>query len=106
MTNSYALLVAVMAASVSRPSVAQPSCSNHPAPTENIAAQLAKLRPVQMPFSTTGLSAREVQMLRKVVEARQYLESAFWRESDRAGLRGYQALLNCPATIEEQGPHY
>src|SRR5712675_544384 len=83
-----------------------PTCTSHPAPTENIAAQLAKFRPVQMPFSTTGLSTREVQMVRKLVEAGQYLESAFWRESDPEGLRIYQALANCPGPVEKQIHHY
>ena len=106
MTNSYAILVAMMASWIGRPSAAQPSCTNHPAPTENIAAQLAKFRPVQMPFSTMGLSSREVQMVRKLVEAGQYLESTFWRESDPDGLRIYQALTNCPGTAEKQIHHY
>src|SRR4029079_16164964 len=73
-----------------------PDCSSHPAPTENIAAQLAKFRPVQMPFSTSGLSGREVQMVRKLVEAGKDLESIFWPQSDPAGLTLYQSLANCP----------
>jgi len=119
MTNHSALLVAVLGASASvgaihprlradhgRDAYAQPSCSNHAAPTENLAAQLAKFRPVQMPFSTAGLSTREVQMVRKLVEAGQYLESAFWRESDPEGLRLYQSLANCPGAAEKQIHHY
>ena len=83
-----------------------PGCSNHPAPTENIAAQLAKFRPVQMPFSTTGLSTREVAMVRKLVEAGQDLESIFWRQSDPEGLAIYQALANCPGAAEKDIRHY
>jgi len=83
-----------------------PSCSSHPATTENIAAQLAKFRPVQMPFSTAGLSAREVRMVRKLVEAGQDLESVFWRESDPEGLMLYKALANCPGETEKQIHHY
>ena len=82
------------------------SCTNHPAPTENISAQLAKFRQVRMPFDTRGLSAREVQMVRKLVEAGQYLESAFWRESDPEGLAIYQALSNCPGRSEKDIHHY
>jgi hypothetical protein len=81
-------------------------CSNHPAPTENIAAQLAKFRPVQMPFSTTGLTTREVAMVRKLVEAGQDLESIFWRQSDLEGLAIYQTLANCPGATEKQIHHY
>src|SRR5256885_1660804 len=117
MTYSPAFLIAALPASIGPtsihaprdrgvPAMQQPSCSRHPAPTENIGAQLAKFRPVQMPFSTTGLSSREVQMVRKLVEAGQYLESAFWRESDPDGLRIYQALTNCPGTAEKQIHHY
>ncbi|MGH7604309.1 MAG: hypothetical protein ACRENK_09970, partial [Gemmatimonadaceae bacterium] len=85
---------------------AQPSCSSHPAPTENLSAQLAKFRPVQMPFNTTGLSTREVAMVRKLVEAGQDLESIFWRQSDPQGLAIYQALSNCPGTTEKEIHHY
>src|SRR6266480_586364 len=109
MTNSKPLLVAALAVSIGATNLAdaqQYSCSNHPAPTENLAAQLAKFRPVQMPFSTNGLSSREVQMVRKLVEAGQYLESAFWRESDPEGLRIYQALTPCPGATEKQIHHY
>ncbi len=84
----------------------QPSCSNHLAPTENLAAQLAKFRPVQMPFNTAGLSAREVAMVRKLVEAGQDLESIFWRQSDPPGLAIYQALANCAGATEKQIHHY
>jgi hypothetical protein len=83
-----------------------PSCTSHPAPTENIAAQLAKFRPVQMPFSTAGLTAREVAMVRKLVEAGQDLESIFWRQSDLEGLAIYQTLANCPGATEKQIHHY
>ena len=90
------------------PVVAQtaPTCSNHPAPTEDLAAQLAKFRPVQMPFNTSGLSTREVAMVRKLVEAGQDLESIFWRQSDPQGLAIYQALANCPGATEKQIHHY
>ena len=83
-----------------------PSCSSHPAPTENIAAQLAKFRPVRMPFSAAGLSAREVSMVRKLVEAGQYFESIFWRQSDPEGLTLYKALANCPRPTEKQMRHF
>ncbi len=83
-----------------------PSCSSHPVPTENIAAQLAKFRPVRMPFSTAGLSAREVRMARKLVEAGQYFESIYWRQADPDGLTLYKALANCPGPTEKQIRHF
>jgi hypothetical protein len=108
MANSKALIVAALLSAVGARGLEaqQYSCTSHPAPTENIGAQLAKFRPVRMPFDTKGLTAREVQMVRKLVEAGQYLESAFWRESDPQGLAIYQALANCSGTTEKQIHHY
>jgi hypothetical protein len=108
MPKAHALLAAAVAICIGVPSLEaqQYSCTNHPAPIENVAAQLAKFRQVQMPFDTRGLSAREVQMVRKLVEAGQYLESAFWRESDPQGLAIYQAVANCPGRSERDIHHY
>jgi hypothetical protein len=54
--------------------------------------RLAKFRRVQMPFRTLGLTAREQQLVRKLVEACGYLESVYWRQSDPEGLTLYQSL--------------
>jgi hypothetical protein len=54
--------------------------------------RLAKFRRVQMPFQTAGLSPRERQLVRKLVEACSYLESIYWRQSDPEGLSLYQSL--------------
>jgi hypothetical protein len=56
--------------------------------------RLAKFRRVQMPFHTDGLTAREQQLVRKLVEACGYLESIYWRQSDPEGLTLYQSLAN------------
>jgi hypothetical protein len=56
--------------------------------------RLAKFRRVQMPFRTAGLSAREQQLVRKLVEACGYLESIYWRQSDPDGLTLYQSLAS------------
>jgi hypothetical protein len=58
----------------------------------DIAERLAKFRRVQMPFRTAGLSAREQQLVRKLVEACSYLESIYWRQSDPDALTLYQSL--------------
>ena len=58
----------------------------------DIAERVAKFRRVQMPFRTTGLTAREQQMIRKLVEACEYLESIYWRQSDPDALTLYQSL--------------
>ncbi len=58
----------------------------------DLMAELAKFKPVQMPFDSSHLSAREQQMVAKLVEACQNLESIYWRQSDPEGLELYHAL--------------
>jgi len=55
--------------------------------------RLAKFRRVPMPFRTSGLTTREQQLVRKLVEACGYLESIYWRQSDPEGLTLYQSLI-------------
>ncbi len=47
-----------------------------------------------MPFRTASLSAREQQLVHKLVEACGYLESIYWRQSDPEGLTLYQSLAS------------
>jgi len=54
--------------------------------------RLAQFRRVSMPFRTAGLSDREQQLVKKLVEACSYLESIYWRQSDPEGLTLYQSL--------------
>jgi hypothetical protein len=108
-TATAALLIAAPTTAPpqqSRAATSPPSCTSHPAPSEDLAAQLAKFRPVRTPFSTTGLSAREVRMVRKLVEAGQHLESIFWRQSDPAGLALYKSLARCSGNAERDIRHY
>lgn len=58
----------------------------------DLAERLARWRVVQMPFHSEGLTSREVQMVRKLVDASHYLEEIFWRQSDPEGLTLYQSL--------------
>jgi len=50
---------------------------------------LSKWKPVQMPFHSAGLSARERELVDKLVEACRYLDAIYWRQSDPEGLRLY-----------------
>jgi len=59
---------------------------------DDLDRRLAKFRRVHMPFRAAGLSAREQQLVRKLVEACGYLESIYWRQSDPEGLSLYQSL--------------
>src|SRR6516165_7985897 len=52
----------------------------------DIDQRLARWQQVQMPFNSSGLSARERQMVQKLVEASQYLDDIYWRQSDPDGL--------------------
>jgi hypothetical protein len=60
----------------------------------DLGQRLAKFQHVRMPFQTAGLSAREQQLVRKLVEACGYLESIYWRQSDAEGLTLYQSLAS------------
>ena len=58
----------------------------------DLAQRLAKWKPVEMPWTGAGLSARERQMVGKLVEACRNLESIYWRQSDPQALALYKAL--------------
>ena len=53
--------------------------------------RLARWQPVQMPFNDMALTAGERQMIRKLVEASQYLDNIYWRQSDPEGLALYKS---------------
>ena len=58
----------------------------------DLAAQVTKFQRVQMPFDSAKLSPRERQLVGKLVEACQFLEDIYWRQSDPEGLALYRAL--------------
>ncbi len=58
----------------------------------DLEAQAAKFKPVRMPYDAARLTERERQMVAKLVEACQSLESIYWRQSDPEGLKLYHAL--------------
>ena len=60
----------------------------------DLSQRLARFRRVQMPFRAAGLSARQQQLVHKLVEACGYLESIYWRQSDPEGLTLYQSLTS------------
>jgi hypothetical protein len=59
--------------------------------TSDLDQRLARWQPVKMPFNASGLGARERQMVEKLVEASQYLDDTFWRQSDPEGLALYKS---------------
>jgi hypothetical protein len=56
--------------------------------------RLAKFRQVEMPFHSAGLTAREVKMVGKLVDASRYLEEIYWRQIDPDGLTLYESLAS------------
>ena len=59
--------------------------------TSDIDQRLARWQPVKMPFDASGLSTRERQMVQKLVEASQYLDNIYWRQSDPEDLALYRS---------------
>jgi hypothetical protein len=55
-------------------------------------ARLARFKPIKMPFHQEGLSPREIQLVHKLVEAANYIEQIYWRQSDPDGLNLYLSL--------------
>lgn len=58
----------------------------------DLAARVAKFKPVHMPFDSKALSSREVKMIKKLVDAAGLLDCIYWRQSDPDGLKLYVSL--------------
>ena len=58
-------------------------------PAPDIAARLARWKTVQMPFHPEGLTAKDRQMVDKLVETCRLLNDVYWRQSDAVGLALY-----------------
>src|SRR5258708_4751137 len=69
---------------------------------EDIAAQVNKFKLVSMPFSVNGLSDPERKMVYKLVEASNFLEAIYWRQSDPKGLELYKRLLGCNQVMNQK----
>src|SRR5258706_4750082 len=67
----------------------------------NLDAQLAKWKPYRM-AAPTGLSASERQLLAKLVEAQQYVNDIYWRQSDPEGLALLKRLRNSPNARDQK----
>src|ERR1700688_2184000 len=68
------------------------AAQQHPEVAPDLSERLSKFRRVPMPFHSQGLSAREQALVRKLVEASQYLEQIYWRQSDPEGLALLRSL--------------
>jgi Peptidase family M49 len=59
--------------------------------TMDMNQRLARWQQVKMPFNSSGLSERELQMIQKLVEASQYLDKIYWRQADPEALDLYRS---------------
>src|ERR1700722_12682918 len=66
----------------------------------DLASRVAKFKLVHMPFNSKGLSAREIKMVKKLVDASGLLDCIYWRQSDPEGLKLYLSLINSTDTQE------
>lgn len=64
--------------------------------------QLAKWKPVHMPFHSEALTPNEVKVVQKLVQATRSLENIFWRQSDPEGLTLYQQLRGSKHEKDQQ----
>lgn len=69
---------------------------------EELDARLRKFRRVEMPFNSSSLSARERQMVEKLVQASQFLEDIYWRQNDPEGLALYKSLTGSKNPVDEK----
>ncbi|MGA8676780.1 MAG: hypothetical protein WB621_16315 [Candidatus Acidiferrales bacterium] len=60
----------------------------------DLAQRVAKFKLVHMPFNSQGLSAREIKMVERLVDASGLLDCIYWRQSDPEGLKLYLLLAN------------
>jgi hypothetical protein len=60
----------------------------------DLAERVAKFKLVHMPFNSAGLSAREKQMVAKLVDASGLLDCIYWRQNDPQGLKLYLSLAD------------
>jgi hypothetical protein len=76
------------------------AAQQHPEVAPDLNERLSKFRRVPMPFHSQGLSAREQALVRKLVEASQYLEQIYWRQSDPEGLALLRSLAGSKAPAD------
>jgi hypothetical protein len=71
---------------------AKSASSAKPYVVPDLAERVAKFKLVHMPFNSAGLSAREKQMVAKLVDASGLLDCIYWRQNDPEGLKLYLSL--------------
>ena len=68
--------------------------------------RIERFKPTPMPFHSEGLTKKEIQLVRKLVEASNYIEQIYWRQSDPEGLKLYLSLANDKAPVAKGLRHF
>jgi hypothetical protein len=93
-------LAAAAQSSTSSPS-AGPGSSAKLYVVPDLAERVAKFKLVHMPFNSAELSAREKQMVAKLVDASGLLDCIYWRQNDPEGLKLYLSLAKSKDSQDE-----
>src|SRR5271169_6174921 len=80
------------AAQAAAATTANSASSSKPYVVPDLAERVAKFKLVHMPFNSAGLSAREKEMVAKLVDASGLLDCIYWRQNDPEGLKLYLSL--------------
>jgi hypothetical protein len=65
-------------------------------------ARLAKFKAIEMPLNRGALSPKEVQLVQKLVQAANSIESIYWRQSDPDGLSLYGKLEKSANPLDQK----
>jgi hypothetical protein len=79
------------------------SCAKTPEPehtTSMIDKYLAQYTPYEMPFDASGFSEKEKTLLKKLIEASEYLDTAYWRQTSLYGMQLRDSLMKLDQTSE------
>ncbi|PYQ37041.1 MAG: hypothetical protein DMF55_02560, partial [Acidobacteria bacterium] len=90
MTNVFGLLLVLIPGAAAAVAAGGKASIQDVAP--DLEQRLARFKPVEMPFSTEGLSARERKELDELVAACRDLENIFWRQDDPPAIGIYKSL--------------
>jgi hypothetical protein len=80
---------------------AKAGSSAKPYVVPDLAERVAKFKLVHMPFNSAGLSAREKEMVAKLVDASGLLDCIYWRQNDPEGLKLYLSLADSKVPQDE-----
>lgn len=68
--------------------------------------RVAQFKRVEMPFQKQRLTAKEVKLVEKLVEASRYIDAIYWRQNDGDGLTMYRQLRGSKAPRDQKIVRY